>query len=184
MRFSGSDGIGDDLLDLLAAVSDAGHIVDGVVADTTAQDDNLWLLRDELTATRSFGGYGVKYDLAVPQDRIEEFLRTASATVEQLLPGSIPYAFGHVGDGNLHFTVLRPGDDETLEAADADLRAAIDGLVWELGGTISAEHGLGRELRDRIVGQKPSVELELMHRIKRAFDPDDVLNPGVMLPPT
>jgi len=182
LRFSGGDDVGDELLDVLATASEAGHITDGVVAETAAQDDNLWLLRDELTATRSFGGFGVKYDLAVPQDRIEQFLVAATSAVEQLVPGSIPYSFGHVADGNLHFTVLRPGDDATLEDAADDLRTTIDRLVWEHAGTISAEHGLGRELRERIVGQKPAVELELMRRIKRAFDPDERFNPGVMLP--
>ncbi len=182
LRFSGADRIGDNLLTMLSTATDAGLVLDAVVAETTAQEDNLWLLRDELTATRSFGGFGVKYDLAVPPDRITAFLRTASDAVEHISPGSLPYAFGHVGDGNLHFTVLRPGDDATLEADAGDLRAAIDRIVWDFDGTISAEHGLGRELRDRIAGQKPEVELELMRRVKRALDPEGTLNPGVMLP--
>jgi FAD/FMN-containing dehydrogenase len=181
VRYSGSEETCDELLAVLERSSHAGLVLDAVVPDTSAQQDNLWLLRDELTATRSFGGFGVKYDLAVPPDRIEAFLRAASDAVEQILPGCLPYAFGHVGDGNLHFTVLRPGDDATLEAVAADLRKAIDRIVWDLGGTISAEHGLGRELRERIVGQKPAVELELMQRIKAAFDPHGVFNPGVML---
>ena len=117
LRFSGSAGVDDALLAVLAEAADAGVVTDAVVADTAAQEDNLWLLRDELTATRSFGGFGVKYDLAVPPDRIEAFLQTASDTVADVLPGSLPYAFGHVGDGNIHFTVLRPGDDAPLEAA-------------------------------------------------------------------
>ena len=119
---------------MLSDAADADIVTDAVVADTTAQEDNLWLLRDELTATRSFGGFGVKYDLAVPPDRIDAFLRTASDAVDHVLPGSLPYAFGHVGDGNLHFTVLRPGDDATLEAAadehPGDDRSHRLGLRW------------------------------------------------------
>ncbi len=174
--------------DLSAMLDDAmssGLITDGVVASSPAQEANLWLLRDELTATRSFGGFGVKYDLAIPPDLIAEFLRRAESLVDTIVAGALSFAFGHVGDGNLHFTVLTPDrDDGPLEAAAPDLRAALDRLVWEFDGTISAEHGLGRELPERIVAQKSDVELDLMRTIKRALDPDDRLNPGVMLPPT
>ncbi|MEP4652871.1 MAG: FAD-binding oxidoreductase [Ilumatobacter sp.] len=174
---------GDDLTSLLTDAMSCDLISDGVVASTPAQEANLWLMRDELTATRSFGGFGVKYDLAIPPDRIAEFLRAAEALVDTIVDDALSFAFGHVGDGNLHFTVLTPDrDDGPLEAAAPVLRAALDGLVWEFDGTISAEHGLGRELRDRIVGQKSEVELDLMRSIKHALDPDDRLNPGVMLP--
>lgn len=174
-----------DLTALLADAVSRDLITDGVVASSPAQEANLWLMRDELTATRSFGGFGVKYDLAIPPDRIAEFLHRAESVVETIAPGALSFAFGHVGDGNLHFTVLTPGrDDGPLEAAAPDLRSALDRMVWEFHGTISAEHGLGRELRDRIAGQKSEVELDLMRTIKQALDPDDRLNPGVMLPPT
>jgi FAD/FMN-containing dehydrogenase len=95
----------------------------------------------------------------------------------------MPYVFGHVGDGNLHLTVW-PASSEAglLEARSAALVDAIDRLIWSYNGTISAEHGLGQELRDRIVGQKPEIELELMRRIKAAFDPQGLLNPGKLLP--
>lgn len=99
------------------------------------------------------------------------------------MPGALSFAFGHVGDGNLHFTVLTPdGDDALLERAAPELLGSLDQLVWEFDGTISAEHGLGRELRERIAGQKSDVELDLMRSIKRALDPDERFNPGVMLP--
>jgi len=183
LRFSGASGVGDDLVELLAAASDRGLIADAAVAETHAHEANLWVLRDELTATRSFGGFGIKYDLAIPPDRIEVFLVEARAAVAEIIADALPYAFGHVGDGNLHFTVLRPGgDDVELEASAPAITSAVDEIVWKLGGTISAEHGIGRELRSRITGQKPAIEFELMHAIKRTLDPSGVFGPDVMLP--
>ncbi len=179
----GGDRVDDDLTELLASAVSARLITDGVVAATDAQEANLWLMRDELTATRSFGGFGVKYDLAIPPDRIAEFIGRAESLVDGIVPGALSFAFGHVGDGNLHFTVLTPdGDDALLERAAPELLGSLDQLVWEFDGTISAEHGLGRELRERIAGQKSDVELDLMRSIKRALDPDERFNPGVMLP--
>lgn len=178
----GETDLDDDLATLFADAMARSLITDAVVAGSNTQEANLWLMRDELTATRSFGGVGVKYDLAIPPDRIAEFLGRAELLVDGIVPGALSFAFGHVGDGNLHFTVLTPDvDDGPLERAAPELVDALDRLVWEFGGTISAEHGLGRELTGRIVGQKSDVELDLMRTIKRALDPDDRLNPGVML---
>lgn len=182
-RYSGSEGVADDLLSLLAMASEAGMIDDAVVAESSAQEANLWMLRDELPPPRIFDGYQIKYDLAVPSSRISEFHSEVRVLIESIVPGAMPYVFGHVGDGNLHLTVWpAEGQDAALETAKPDLVAAIDQLVWRYNGTISAEHGLGQELRERIVGQKPAIELELMHRIKAVFDPDGILNPGKLLP--
>jgi FAD/FMN-containing dehydrogenase len=184
IRYSGSFGVGDELVALMADLHGDGVIVDAVVADTASQEENLWLIRDELTATRAFGGFGVKYDLAIPPDRIEAFLDAASRASDAVLPGVTSYAFGHVGDGNVHFTVLRPdGDDDELVAVADAITDAIDRVVWDFDGTISAEHGLGRELPGRISGQKPDIEIEMMRAIKHALDPNELFNPGVMLPP-
>ena len=184
MRGGEAGSVDDELTALLATAMAAKLITDGVIAGTDAQEANLWQMRDELTATRSFGGFGVKYDLAVPPDRIADFIGRAESLVDGIVPGALSFTFGHVGDGNLHFTVLTPGqDDSPLQRAAPELFESLDGLVWEFGGTISAEHGLGRELTDRIAGQKSRVELDLMRKIKRALDPNDRFNPGVMLAP-
>lgn len=182
-RYSGPIGVADDLLSFLSAASDRGMVGDAVVAESAAQEANLWMLRDELPPPRIFDGYQIKYDLAVPSSRISEFHAEVRALIESIVPGAMPYVFGHVGDGNLHLTVWpAQGGDDQLEANKPQLVAAIDQLTWKYNGTISAEHGLGQELRDRIAGQKPPIELELMHRIKYALDPDGLLNPGKVLP--
>ena len=102
--------------------------------------------------------------------------------IEATVPGAMPYAFGHVGDGNLHLTVW-PANSEPglLEAREAEMVGLIDDLTWSFGGTISAEHGIGQELRERIVGQKQPVEFEMMRAIKDLFDPNGILNPGKLL---
>lgn len=179
LRFSGARGVADALLDFLGAATDAGLVGDAVVAHTSAQEENLWMLRDELPPPRIFDGYMVKYDLAVPPDRIADFHRDVRDLIQSIVPGAAPYVFGHVGDGNLHLTVW-PADSAPgeLVAHKDELVAAIDALTWSYNGTISAEHGLGQELRDRIVGQKPAIELDLMRRLKQVFDPTDMMNPG------
>ena len=182
-RYSGAAGVADDLLAFLTVATSAGMITDAVVAESSAQEANLWMLRDELPPPRIFDGYQIKYDLAVPSSRISEFHAEVRELIESIVPGAMPYVFGHVGDGNLHLTVWpAEGGDDLLEARKPELVAAIDDLVWRYHGTISAEHGLGQELRERVVGQKPPIELELMRRIKAAFDPDGLLNPGKVIP--
>ncbi len=185
MRYSGPSGVGDDLLDLLSVAAEAGYVTDAVIADLPAHEENLWLLRDELPPPRIFDGFMIKYDLAVPIDRIADFHRRVAELITDRVPGALPYAFGHVGDGNLHLTVVAADSDTgVLQRDEADLIADIDALTWEFGGTISAEHGLGQELRGRIVGQKPAVEFDLMRGIKSLLDPDGLLNPGKVLPDT
>jgi FAD/FMN-containing dehydrogenase len=100
------------------------------------------------------------------------------------VPGVVTYGFGHVGDGNLHIAVLPDdGDDpEPYLAARDDLRRAVDELVFGLGGTLSAEHGIGRDLRDRIGPQKPAIEWDMMRSVKALFDPRGLMNPGALFP--
>lgn len=179
LRLSGAEGTADDMVAMLSVAAERGWVADAVVAESAEQEANLWTLRDELPPPRIFDGYMIKYDLAVPSSHIGAFHAEVCDVVQQIAPGAWPYAFGHVGDGNLHLTVWpADGDDELLEQRKPELVAAIDDLVWRHRGTISAEHGVGQELRDRVVGQKPAVELELMQRVKAALDPTGILNPG------
>jgi FAD/FMN-containing dehydrogenase len=183
LRLAGSDSVPDQLVELLAAASEAGLVVDAVVAETPGHDANLWTLRDELTPVRLLDGYILKYDLAVPIDRISELHRRIRWLVDEQIPGAVAYAFGHVGDGNLHLSFW-PGTaaPEAFSAGLDHLRSSVDALTWELGGTISAEHGIGQELVERLAGQKHEVELDLMRQLKDMFDPERRLNPGKLLP--
>lgn len=189
IRMSGSEPVSDQLATLLGEATDLGLVVDAVVASTADQETNLWTLRDELPAHRLFphGDIGIKFDVAVPIDLLPNYLAELTARCETATPAILPYSFGHAGDGNLHL-YLMPGidaDEATVEAFAAnriELRTEVYELTWGYGGTISAEHGIGQSLRSEIVGQKSEVELDLMHRVKAALDPDSVFNPGKLLP--
>ena len=151
------------------------------IARCTAQDlaggdaeHNARLLRSLFESTAFF-------DAAVPIDRVADYQRAAETVVAELCGDeAVVYSFGHLGDGNLHLYVnssLERGSRMEPWRVD-EVQAAIDRLTWEMGGTVSAEHGVGQELLDRVVGQKSAVELAMMRRVKVALDPDNLFNPG------
>ena len=180
-RFSGSSSMDATAEGFLSDAVDAGLVVDATVAMTVAQEENLWLMRDELPPETLFDAKGAKFDAAVPIDRVAEFQRAVEAvTVEMCGDHAVVYSFGHLGDGNLHLYVVPAL--ERGSRMDSDLAAtitdAIDELLWSMGGTVSAEHGVGQDLLDRVGRQKSPVELDMMRRVKAALDPNDLFNPG------
>ncbi len=188
VTLASSEPVTDMLTAFLHAGSRAGLITDAAVAATAEQESSLWFFRDEIPPPRAYPDHhavGLKLDTAVPIDRISEFVQRVGALAATLTPGAHCYGFGHVGDGNIHMMVLPTDDgavDDFLERKPV-LQRAVDALVFELDGTLSAEHGLGTLLRDRVEPQKPPVEWDLMRTLKAALDPADLCNPGKMLPP-
>jgi FAD/FMN-containing dehydrogenase len=164
----------DPTEDLADALERAG-VDDALVADDTASRERLWRLREGHSEAIGAAGVPHKIDVGVPLARLGEFLHRVPGTVEGVAPGARTILFGHLGDGNVHVNVLGPPpDDDTVE--EAVLR-----LVAECDGTISAEHGVGR-LKARWLGLvRTPGEIAAMAAIKRALDPDGLLNPGVVL---
>lgn len=188
VKLAASVPVDDQIAAFLEAAAEAGHLVDAIVAGTPEQEANLWAMRDHCSPTQCWIEYqkhGLKLDTAVPVDRIADFIESMAAAAARIAPMAITYGFGHVGDGNIHLWVLPVTDDavEPYLAVRDEMTAEADRLVFSLGGTLSAEHGVGRLLRDRVGPQKPAVEWEMMRSIKRALDPDDLFNPGALIPP-
>jgi FAD/FMN-containing dehydrogenase len=161
--------------ELAAALAEAG-IEDAVVATDSAERARLWRFREAHAEAISAVGIPHKLDIGVPLTRLAEFAQRVPAEVERVSPGARPVIFGHLADGNVHVNVLGPApDDDAVD--EAVLRLAAD-----CGGTISAEHGVGRAKARWLGLARSPGELRAMAQIKRALDPDGLLNPGVMLP--
>ena len=188
VKLAAAGPVDDQIAAFLEAAAEAELIVDAIVAGTPDQEANLWAMRDHCSPTQCWVEYqkhGLKLDTAVPVDRIAEFIESMAEAAARIAPMAITYGFGHVGDVNIHLWVL-PVTDEAVDpflATRDEMTAEADRLVFSLGGTLSAEHGVGRLLRDRVGPQKPAIEWELMRAVKRALDPDDLFNPGALLPP-
>jgi FAD/FMN-containing dehydrogenase len=160
-----------------------GVAEDGVAAQSSEQAAQFWRLREVLSEVQKFLGGSIKHDVAVPVGKVPEMLARADAAAKALIPGCRPFPFGHIGDGNIHLNISQPPGMDKKAYLDRwyDMNAAIHAIVVELGGTISAEHGIGRLKRDLLPGVKSAVELATMRTIKAALDPNGIMNPGKIL---
>lgn len=170
--------LGDILEGAMAKALEEGAFTDGAVASSEAQRAEFWRLREEMPEGQRLEGRQLKHDVAVPVGRLAAFVETASARAQGILPGVRINAFGHLGDGNVHFNLSPPEGEHDFGAASEALTEAIYAAAVEDGGTFAAEHGLGQAkvaMADRL---RPAVERDLMRAIKRAFDPEGRFNPG------
>ncbi len=168
---------------LLAEAMAADLVQDGVIAASAAQARALWRIREGMVEGQKHEGGSIKHDVSVPVSRVAEFIRRAIDAVEAKLPGIRPLAFGHVGDGNIHFNLSQPkgADTRVFMARWQEFNHLVHDLVTSLGGSISAEHGIGRLKREELPRYKPALDLALMRLLKRALDPEGIMNPGKIL---
>ncbi len=168
----------------LAAALEAGLVTDAVIAESGAQRRALWRLREEHSEAQKRAGTSVKNDVSVPVSKVPELIRRAGEACERLVPGIRYVPFGHLGDGNIHVNLVQPegADGAAFLARDHELMDAVNEVVRALDGSFSAEHGIGRLKPYMMPGWRGGAELDMMRRIKRALDPQGILNPGKVLP--
>ena len=161
-----------------------GLVLDAVLAQSIAQREALWKLRESVPEAQRAEGASIKHDVSVPVAALPAFLAEASAAVLAIVPTGRLVAYGHAGDGNLHFNVSEPlgGDRNAFMAQEHAIQGAVHELVHRARGSISAEHGIGRLKREELARFKGHVDLEVMRAIKQALDPKGIMNPGKLLP--
>ena len=167
----------------LATALENAWIGDAVLAQSGEQAANLWDLRERISEAQKIEGFSIKHDISVPVSRIGEFIERADAALQAAYPGIRIVAFGHVGDGNLHYNQSKPeaGENAEFMAAQPEVNRIVHDIVDALGGSISAEHGIGQLKRGELAHYKSAVEMEMMRAIKRTFDPMGLMNPGKVL---
>ena len=171
--------------DILEDAFAHGLIDDAVVAQSETQRQAMWNMRENMSSAQKPEGSSIKHDVSVPIATIPAFMAKADEAVLQLMPDARIVAFGHIGDGNIHYNISQPEGADP--AAHLARRREINDVVYEkalaLGGSISAEHGIGQLKRDRLETIREPIEIDLMRRIKAAFDPAGIMNPGKVISP-
>jgi FAD/FMN-containing dehydrogenase len=155
----------------LADGAERGALRDAVLAQSLTQARTLWRIRESIPEAQFTN---VKHDVSVPVSKTPELIERVQTALDKIFPGAQPYVFGHVGDGNLHYNI---GPASLLERR-AEVNRIVYDAVSSLGGSISAELGLGQLKRDEVLRHKSPVEIELMRSLKRALDPKGLMNPG------
>src|SRR5689334_14617535 len=180
---SSRDDARDALESILAQAMEDGIVDDAVIAANLSQRQAFWKLRDEMSAAQKPEGGSIKHDISVPVAAVPAFIAEANAAVVKLIPGARPVPFGHLGDGNLHYNVSQPIGANTADflARWHEMNAVVFEIVLRMGGSISAEHGIGVLKRDELPDVKDKTAIELMRAIKAMLDPHGIMNPGKVL---
>jgi len=173
------------LYEALRSALETGLVADATIAASEAQADALWRLRDSISEAEKKDGPAAKHDISVAVEAMAEFMTEAAVAVEARFPGTRVNAFGHLGDGNVHFNVRAPAGAAPAwveEEGEAVSRCVHD-LVTQAGGSISAEHGIGQMKRAELGRLADPARLHALRAIKRALDPGNIMNPGKLVPP-
>lgn len=158
-------------------------IADAVVAESESDRTMMWTSREQMSDVQSLEGASIKHDVSVPIAKVPQFIEDATAAALRVSPAMRPCSFGHMGDGNIHFNFSQPegADAKAFMAGAGEVHAAVYDVVLKLGGSVSAEHGIGQLKVDLLKQVKDPVALEVMRAIKAALDPNGIMNPGKML---
>lgn len=182
-------GVTDDLQELtetiLGEALEAGLLDDAAIAANETQSEAFWLLRDSIAPAERAIGPAMQHDISVPVARMADFVEAVSPEVEKRFPGTRAVAFGHLGDGNVHFHVLAPAGatrGEWERKMGVAISAFVHDRVVEWSGSISAEHGIGQLKRDELDRLGDPASLSVMRAVKQALDPQNLLNPGKLVP--
>ena len=168
---------------LLSQALEQGLVQDAVIATSTAQARAFWHLRESMSEAQKPEGDSIKHDVSVPVSDIPAFMAKAERAVTAFIPGVRICAFGHLGDGNIHYNISQPvgADKQAFIGRWREVNEIVHGLVLKFNGSISAEHGIGQLKRDELAAIRPPIEIDLMRRIKLAFDPANIMNPDKVL---
>jgi FAD/FMN-containing dehydrogenase len=186
IEFSGAraeSGMRANMEAMLESAFEDGLVIDATIAQSEAQRAAFWRIREGIPDTQINAGGSIKHDISVPVSRIPDFLERGIEAVSARIPGVRPCIFGHVGDGNLHANFSQPVDMDTdaYLARWGEVNNIVHDIVVDLGGSISAEHGIGQLKRESLRHYKPDLDLTLMRRIKAAIDPQGIMNPGKVI---
>ncbi|SJZ72328.1 FAD-binding oxidoreductase [Consotaella salsifontis] len=178
-----ADDASSTLEEILGHALEEDLIRDAVIAQSLSDAAMFRRIREDMSWAQKPEGGSIKHDIAVPVARVPEFLRRADPAVLEAIPGARIVAFGHLGDGNIHYNISQPvgADREAYLARWEEINAIVHGIVRDMGGTFSAEHGIGQLKREELARTAGHVEIDLMKRIKAVFDPYNILNPGKVI---
>ena len=180
---AGADGLRERCEAMMAGAFEQGLVEDAVLSASEAQAEAFWLLRESISPAERAKGPAVQHDISVPVERMPDFVDAVVPAIEAAWPGTEAIAFGHLGDGNVHFHVIAPAGSPAgwAEAEGKTISRQVHDLVTEWGGSISAEHGIGQLKRDELARLGDPVALAMMRRVKAALDPAGLLNPGKLV---